>query len=359
MRGRYFWPLFLLLTLGLRRVAQGHPDWVERCYTQGLYQVVRFVFDYLLGWLPFPCTYLVFAGVGVATFRAVHIFLKKGDQPLLARFSRMGGGFLKFLCGLVAFFYWLWGFNYDRPTIETQLGLTPYRLSAAEIKMALDSQTAVVLRLRLSLQADSSRAIEQGFAAEQLEAAVRDDVAAGLQALGLAAPGRPRGRQPFWPGFLLRFGAAGIYHPFSGECNIDPGLHFLTQADGLAHEFCHGYGFGDEGTCNFLAYLALRRSRHPALRYSAELGYWRSLAAACRRADPDYYAARRAQLPTGFLRDLDNIYAALERYPEFFESFRYAAYDQYLKAQGVAEGMQSYGRVIDLVASYERSEARR
>ena len=124
----------------------------------------------------------------------------------------------------------------------------------------------------------------------------------------------------------------------------------------MAHEFCHGYGFGDEGTCNFLAYLALAKSEYPLLRYSAELDFWRELASTYRRLQPDTYAAFRATLPTGFITHLDNIYKKLDQYPEYFAAFRYDVYDQYLKAQGISEGMKNYGKVIPLVLAYKRSE---
>ncbi|MCA0237364.1 MAG: DUF3810 domain-containing protein [Bacteroidetes bacterium] len=351
---KYFWLVFLLLTLALRACFHAFPGFTEQLYSRGIFQGIRYGLDFLTGWLPFPFTYVLFAGLIWWGARAIRsIFVSRTDS-LGRRLLQAGRRVILFGCAVVALFYWLWGFNYDRISIEQQLALPEVHPDSADIKAALDEQTQRVLQLRLTLQPDTSKAIDTAFPADQLETAVRQEVIVQLAALHFPTPGSPRGRQPFWKGFLLRFGAAGIYNPFSGECNIDRALHPLTKPINLAHELCHGYGFGDEGTCNFLAYLALEKSQQPYLRYTAELDFWRELAIAYRQSAPEAYPAFRATLPTGFRSDLDNIYRILDQYPEFFEAFRYQLYDQYLKSQGISEGMANYGKVIPLVLAWRQ-----
>jgi Protein of unknown function (DUF3810) len=349
---KYFWFILAGFTLLLRACFHAFPGLTEQLYSRGIFQGVRYAIDILTGWLPFPLTYLLF---GLLLWKLVagvrYLFFNK-TTPIRERLLTSGRQSLAFLCGVIVLFHWLWAFNYSRIPIEQHLSLPRIKLTEQDIKTALDAQTSLVLILRTQMQPDSSQAIAFEFPADELEAAVRQEVQRELQRLQYPAPGKPRGRQPFWDGFLLRFGAAGIYNPFTGECNIDQGLHFLTKPYNLAHEFCHGYGFGDEGTCNFLAYLALEKSEQPMLRYSAELDFWRELAGAYRRLQPDTYAAFRATLPTGFIADLDNIYKKHDQYPEYFAAFRYDVYDRYLKAQGIQEGMANYGKVIPLVLSY-------
>jgi hypothetical protein len=333
---------------------QAFPDVAERAYSRGIFQGIRFGIDYRLGWLPFPLVYVLF---GVLLWQLVigirYLFFRK-TVSVKKRLLTSGRRVLLFVCGVVALFYWLWGYNYNRIPIEQQLALPEIHLTPADIKTALDTQTSLVLALRLQIQPDTSLPILSEFSNEQLESAVRQEVVNQLQTLQFPTPGRPRGRQPFWNGFLLRFGAAGIYNPFTGECNIDRALHPLTKPVNLAHELCHGYGFGDEGTCNFLAYLALEKSQQPFLRYSAELDFWRELAVTYRQSQPDIYPAFRATLSTGFRADLDHIYQVMDQYPEFFASFRYEVYDQYLKAQGISEGMENYSKVIPLVLAWKQ-----
>ena len=345
----FFWPFALLITFLTRAVFQAYPEFTERVYTQGLFTGIRWVLDYGLGWLPFPVVYLLF---GVLLWRLGRFFFSLKKLPLKSVLQRLGLGAINVACAVVTLFFLLWGFNYSRLPVETQLGLKPVSLTEETLQAELERQTAVVLKLRTSLQPDTSKAIPLAELPSGMESDVRLLVANQYASLGLPASGSPRGRQPFWNGFLIRFGAAGIYNPFTGEGNIDRGLYFLTKPYNLAHELGHAYGWGDEGTCTFLAYLALKESGVPLYRYSAELGYWRELASAYRRQNPEQYKAHFEQLPGGFVADLILIRETLDKYPEFFESFRRKTYDNYLKAQGIKEGMANYGKVVPLVMAW-------
>jgi Protein of unknown function (DUF3810) len=353
---QYIWVVLAAATLLLHNLAQTHPAWTERYYTNGFFRIVRWVFDVGLGWLPFPAAYLLFGFVGWRLARGLWFLARNDTFTPLQKLGLTGSTLLVWISAIVTLFYWLWGFNYSRIPLEQQLGLPAVTMDTALLRSIFEVQTEKVLALRAVLQPDTAQGLATKLPAD-MEAAVRATLVAQLKALGLPHTGSPRGRQPFWRGFLIRFGALGIYNPFTGECNVDAGNHDLTKPVHFAHEFCHGYGFGDEGVCNFLAYIALEQSDVLLYRYAAELDYWRELAGAYRRTHPDAYVTRWRTLPVGFRHDLEQIRAAIQRYPEFFERFRYRAYNQYLKAQGIREGMANYGKVIPLVAAYRQKTA--
>ena len=173
-----------------------------------------------------------------------------------------------------------------------------------------------------------------------------------LEKLGYPTAGEVRGRLLQPKGILLRFSTAGVYFPWTGESNIDAGLHPVQIPFTLAHEFAHGYGFTDEGTCNFLAYLACIQSDNKLFRYSGQLSYWRYLASAYRRHNREAYKVFFEKLPKGVVADLYDIDANSDKYPDILPRFRDAAYDTYLKTQGISEGEKNYSRIIMLVKSW-------
>jgi Protein of unknown function (DUF3810) len=335
----------------LHRVAQSYPEATERYYTQGVFRLVRWVFDYVLGWLPFPVVYLLFGFVAWRLAKGIGFLAFNHTITPLQKLGLTGSTVLVWVSAIITLFYWLWGFNYSRIPLEQQLKLPEVTMDTSILRGVFELQTEKVLALRAVLQPDTAQGMALQLPAD-MEKEVRAALVTQFKALGIPHTGSPRGRQPFWSGFLIRFGALGIYNPFTGECNVDAGNHDLTKPVHFAHELSHGYGFGDEGVCNFWAYIALEQSDVLLYRYSAELDYWRELAGAYRRSDPDAYVALWRILPVGFRYDLEQIRAATQRYPEFFERFRYKAYNQYLKAQGIREGMANYGKVIPLVAAY-------
>jgi hypothetical protein len=351
MRKTLIWVGLLILTLVLQGQLHQQPALTEQYYTQKIFVGIRWFLDTLNAGLPIPAFYIVVALLLFFWGKNLRYWAVSPDSKR-TKLQKTAHQFLRLVCGVVVFFYWFWGFNYARQPIEEQLKIPAVTLNDTTLRHMLDAQTLLVDSLRMTLQPDTAAMLDQFVPPDALETTVRDAVHQHLTALGLPAPGRPRGRAPFWNGFLLRFGAAGVYNPFTGECNIDPGLPALTKPYTLAHEFCHGYGFADEGTCNFLAYLALSVSPDAPLRYAAELAFWRELAGAYSRAQPEAYKQIWQSRPGGFQKDILHIRATINQYPEFFEAFRVKAYDHYLKAQGIEEGIKNYGTVVRLVAGY-------
>ena len=124
----------------------------------------------------------------------------------------------------------------------------------------------------------------------------------------------------------------------------------------MAHELAHGYGFGNEGTCNFWAYLACEQSEDPIIRYSGLLSYWRSVAAQYNWINREAYRERRAQMPEGILQHMREIRIQMNKFPDIFPAIRDATYNAYLKAQGIEEGLLSYSRVVLLVKAYREQK---
>ena len=330
-----------------------HPEWVERIYSRGLFLGIRWMAGHLLGWVPFPLIYIVFASL------VIWFVIRVKQMPHVKRWTRNGlaAGFLGVLnfSGWVIFlFFFLWGFNYNRVPVETQLALKPKPLSKPELQREFEAETAAIIQKRKEIPNLGEREISHYDLPAQLESDLRGELEDLLRENGFPVVGLVRGRLLFPKGILLRFSTAGVYFPFTAEGHIDPGLHPVQWPYVLGHELAHGYGFGDEGTCNFWAYLVCQRSKDPLVAYTGHLAYWRTLARAFRFYEPEKFRELRVQLPTGIQADLDGINREMERYPDLAPRLQYQVYDNYLKSQGIREGMLNYDRVIMLVRAWKR-----
>ncbi len=323
---------------------------IERYYSRGLFPLIRRGFDALTGLLPFALVYLAVPLLLAALVWQIFRWAKSKNSIGIKLLNALTS-LLAFAGGLVFFFLALWGFNYGRTPLEKQIGIEPNPLTVSELRTELESATADVLLHRASLHVSVDSAISAP-AHGDLESEMRRELTSTLQAFGFPTPGKMRGRVLFPKGILLRISTAGVYVPFTGEGHIDGGLHYLQLPFVLAHEMSHGYGFGDEGTCNFLAYLACIRSDNPYLQYVGHLYYWRYVAAEYRGFEPEVYAEFRKTLPSGLIADLKAIQVEMEKYPDILPAVRDAAYSTYLKAQGIEEGLKNYDRVIMLVKAW-------
>ena len=132
-------------------------------------------------------------------------------------------------------------------------------------------------------------------------------------------------------------------------------MHPLRQLPAMAHEMSHGFGFSDEGACNFIAYIACSEHPNTYLAYGARLDYWNTLASACRAMNPSVYdTIFRPQIPRGIVADQRAIFDQHRQYSELAPAIRYQVYDSYLKAQGISSGMLNYDEVLMLVEAWKR-----
>jgi hypothetical protein len=352
-RRKLGWAAAGLLAAGLRAWAGFHPGVVEHYYSRGLFLGIRWLIDYLFSWIPVPLIYLFFIVLASAFFRYFRR-LYRHSLPLKQKAGDLGLSTLSFLGGVVFAFLFLWGFNYSREPIENQMNLTLSPLTLDVLESELELETTRLTALRVEIPGATDSALTTAFLPEHMETQLRKNLEGWLAAHHFPTVGRVRARQLFPRGIFLRFSSSGLYFPWTGEGHVDAGVHPLLKPSVMTHEMAHGYGFGDEGTCNFLAYLSCRQSETPIIAYAGHLSYWRTLAANYLRYKPEEYRAFRQTLPPGIQADLDAINENLASYPDIMPRLRHYAYDTYLKTQGIKEGMLNYNRVLMLVHAWRK-----
>ncbi len=342
------------LAILLRWIGSFNPEWIERIYSRGLFQGIRVTIDYLLAWFPVALIYPFFALLLFFVVRAFRRWFKSTDSRR-QKLIRLGTSMLSFIGGGIFFFLFLWGFNYGRTPVEEEMQLQLKPLSLDELWDELQYETKHIVRLREEIPTATDSALTEADLPNQLEKKLRNGLVRQLARYGYPTNGRVRGRLLYPKGIFLRFSSSGLYFPFTGEGHVDAGVHPLEWPFVLSHEMAHGYGFGDEGTCNFWAYLATAQSSDPVIAYMGRLVYWRTLATNYLIYEPDKYREFRERLPKGIQADLDAINENLKKYPDIMPNLRYFAYDTYLKAQGISEGIKNYSRVIMMVKAWREN----
>jgi hypothetical protein len=256
---------------------------------------------------------------------------------------------------LVGLFFWLWAFNYARIPLAKQLKLDVQPLNSMILWQTLHTETQTLDSLRhLLVGSDTTALNDQRFWPPQAEDTIRAAVEKWLAQEGFPVGGRVRARFIYPEGALFKFGASGIYWPFIGEGNLEAGMHPLRKLTAMAHEMSHGYGFSDEGVCNFIAYVACAEHPNAYIAYCSRLDYWDTLAGACLENDPQRYNTQyRPNIPKGIVSDQHAIRAQHRKFKELAPAIRYEVYDSYLKAQGISTGMLNYEEVLMLVQAWK------
>jgi len=323
-----------------------NPVWVEYYYANGVFIGINYFFNLisfvfvLPGLFLIPILYFAFL---------IYVFISKSIIYLKFIWVINSFGVLYFL------FYMVWGFNYYRLPIDNGWKYKSVPFTVQQLESEYEETTVKLLKIR-NLLSDSSQkvSISNQVISERARGKIlQKNLRKWLKNNGFSTQAPVKLRYNIPKGFFLHFSTAGMYFPFSGEGNIDPGLHPLQFTSVMAHEMAHGYGFADEGTCNFLAYICHHNDKNSWIAYSTTLGYWRYLASNVRRLSPSFFDRKINEIPTGLKLDLLEMQNFSNKYEDWMPQLQYKIYDAYLKGQGIKEGMLNYNKVIGLVLAYK------
>jgi hypothetical protein len=341
----------------LRAFAFAAPDLVERFYSRGLYPPIARGIAAITGRLPFSVAEAAVAGLLSLLiwlgWRVLRHSEWRGRTPRLlwsaAIFGWVAAG------ALLLAFDLSWGLNYARPTLAERLDLPTQLPGAAEVRDLAMRSSLAATRLHAALGQEPGLPTELPSSLGRLNGLV--DAAYGELALpgdrfgDEAAPAKPLAISPL----MSRLGISGIYIPFTAEPSINGDVPAVTLPLVLAHEKAHHRGITDEGEANLAAVMACLRSDDPYLRYAAHLEVAVRMIGALGRGDTEGAAAAVDALGTGPRADLEAIREFWDRYRGVATRVARSMNDAYLRSNRVPDGVQSYGRVVDLLVALDRA----
>ena len=260
------------------------------------------------------------------------------------RWRALGQGSAALLTLVAVLFLWfwaVWGLNYRRTPLDQRLARAPTKSQDDAVLMLANRAVTELNRLH-----DPAHAAGFGDALDH-EPRFRAAFSASLRALGQLAAVEPGRLKPSLVGPYFRWaGVDGVISPFTLEVLGNPDLLPFERPFVTAHEWGHLAGFGDEAEASFVGWVTCMHGGAP-MQYSGWLFLlWQARA--------DVAAPVRAQLDQGLgpgpRADIAAVVARLTRgtKPQV-RRVSWAAYDQYLKANRVDEGVRSYSRVLELL----------
>lgn len=146
----------------------------------------------------------------------------------------------------------------------------------------------------------------------------------------------------------------GIYSPFTIEANYNREMPYYNIPHTICHELSHLKGFMREDEANFIGYLACIGSDSPDFRYSGYLTGWVYAGNALAKVDPESYYDLYSKLSPQAAQDLAWNNQFWDRFEGPVAEASTQMNDRYLKAHSQADGVRSYGRMVDLMLAYYR-----
>ena len=334
---RPWWRVAVVVLAAAAALTPVPPPLVERYYSRGFYAHLQPVVTLMSSAVP-----VAMLDIAAGLFVVLSLLLvARRWRRAGVRHAIRGAAAGALVLSAVAYLWFLlfWGLNYRRVPLTERLAYDPSRVNPSA---AVEAARAAVRRVNESASSFGDQA--------PLEEALTDAFAEVESLLGSgfhARVARPKHSLLTW--YFRRASIDGMTNPFFLEIILNPDLLPAEQPFTLAHEWAHLAGYAEESDANFVAWLTCIRA-DGAVKYSGWLQAYLYLSNAVPRNER---RSLRDALHQRARDDLAAIDRRLARANPVVSSAARQAYDSYLRANRVEDGVASYGRVVRLMLGTE------
>jgi len=332
-----------------------NPVFVETYYSRGIYPILN-RFASATAALPYSAAeFLTYAFLACLVFSVIFIissaFRPKKQRLKSALFRSVV--LLVVLSGMYAYFTLAWSFNYAREPLSASLGLDASPASVDELYGLCEKLALRADNLRTQTLEDENGVFKMNKTKEEINTQVKY-VFAGNAPPFMNLGGQTNVKGVFTPGLLSSMNTLGIFIPFTYEPNINMQMPDLYFASSALHEYAHYKGFAREDEANFIAYYVSKGSQDTDFSYSSTMLALNHALSQLGDKNPELYASAYSLLSDAVKRDFDNnvvYWSAFKKSRETNEAIN----NRYLQSNNQEDGVQSYGRMVDLLIALDRT----
>lgn len=351
------WIIMLIpVSLILVSLAKKLPNTIENLYSMGLYKVVSQPISKLTGIFPFSLGEILFYGFviwsGLMIFKIIKALIRYDINLIINAIKRV----VIVLSILLFSFVSLWGLNYYRLPLSKTMNLDSLNYTKEDLE-----ELCVYLIHKANGYRNDVKEDSRGVM--QLSQGKKNALAkaySGYEKLSEEYPmlkgdyGKPK--IVITSRFMSYAGIAGIFFPFTIEANVNGDVPDAVFPSNAAHEMAHQRGYAREDEANFISFLTCISNDDIEYKYSGTLLALIHSINALHKVDRDSAIKLVSQYSPGLKRDLSDINAYWKKFEGPVERASTEINNAYLKANNQKDGVQSYGRMVDLLLAYYKSK---
>ncbi|WP_158212243.1 DUF3810 domain-containing protein [Natranaerobius trueperi] len=351
--------LYRLLILGLiiSLLQDRFPSIIESFYSTTVYYWVIRPYSLLTGVVPFSIAelliifitcFIIYQLINKVTIMIItpRQFLNELPKKL----TRLG----TIIAVIFVVFNFMWGFNYNRYTFEEISDIHVEDTTVVELKNLALSLTNRANELRKQVEEDENGVmkISDGFW-DMFNRADKGFLIASETYPELSGNyGRPKG--VILSPLLSYAGIGGFYFPFTAEANVNINMPHHMIPFTINHEMAHQAGFAREDEANYIAYLTSTKHPDPDFQYSGVMMALTYTMNVLHRYDVNTWLEIRSEYSDGLRRDIKAAREYQKHYDGTTREVSTRLNNTYLVANRQDEGVQSYGKMVDLLIAKHR-----
>lgn len=285
--------------------------------------------------------------------------------------------FYRFFAGVIMAVLWIMTLNcvvlYHAPTFSETYFADREDVKTEENLVKLWNEVAQKCNeLSLQVERDEYGRIIYPYKdlSEDQEEAMRKKARLEMKRMGEKYPNLsgyyPDPKPMFFSDFMCQQYMCGYYFPFSMEANYNQVMYIMNKPSTMCHELSHLKGYIYEDEANFISYVACIESDDIYFQYSGYLSVLNYIAGDLYKVSKENYdsfiakgyqltkVSKLVQNDDAFVleEDWNRIEEKAVIETAVVEKAADTFVDTTLKVNGVNDGKQSYGRVVNLLLNY-------
>lgn len=359
------WWLVLLAPLGflLTQISKCFPELCENVYARGIYPVLSQGISYIVKYVPFSVAELLVIAAITAAIVFLCLYVYRMIKPKQLCRKQLTLRVLKVIavgisCGYFAFVV-MCGINYNRYEFTYYSGLTVREHTTAELEEMCVALTAQANHLAEKTSRNADGTLDRkGYSFSQISQNTAKAFSALAQEYEVLRGNYYANAKPvIFSQAMSYMQISGVFFPFTYEPNVNCDIPYFQLPVTMAHEMVHLRGFMREDEANFIAYLACLQSEDVDIVYSGVMSALLHATNQLYAVDQEAYLRVAAGYSDAVLADFRSANAFWAQYETKFGELSTQINDAYLKANNQTDGVQSYGRMVDLLlAKYEKEK---
>ncbi|MFZ7133573.1 MAG: DUF3810 domain-containing protein [Eubacteriales bacterium] len=341
------------VTMLLNHILSNYPGWIEQYYSVGINKYIRQILSDVSSVYPYSVAEILSIILGLIFLAFLMILI----------FKAVKGGFLRqlvtllcYLSSLYLLFMVLWGFNYNRVSLDRLMGLEMCNSNEQDLFVLCENLVLEANSLREVVKEDHRGVmmVEGGYESVFKRAGI------GYENVSQTIPqlkgeyGLPKA--VLFSEIMNYIGICGMYMPYTGEANININVPDLLLPSTVMHEMAHQRGFSPEDEANYIAYLTCLAHPDPDFRYSGTMLALIYATNALAQLDEAAFFTIRELYSEDVMRDLIAYTDFWKKYQGRTQKIAQDVNNVYLKTNGETEGIKSYGKMVDLLLAAYRQK---
>jgi len=347
MHKKYWLPLLLIIQIIGLQILQFFPSFVERFYSNGIYQYISKFSRIMMSKIPFSvgdCLYaLLIIWIIFWFWKVRKTWRLKWKQH-----------FWTILSGLSVFyflFHLLWALNYYREPLFEKMNI---KRDYSDADLLLFTQKLILKTNAIQLQITNDSIRKVVFPFDKKTAYKMT-----LNGYGILSETYPifkyqhlSVKSSLFSLPLTYMGFSGYLNPFSNEAQVNYLMPIYNFPITSCHEMAHQMGFASESECNFIGFLAATKNENIYFKYSAYSFALRYCLRNWEEKNPEILKELLTKINPGILENYRENRVFWNAYQTPIEKGFEIFYDRFLKMNQQKDGMEGYSKFVDLLINF-------